>query len=197
MNNYEILKTVKEYCTALLLLRLEKDLYFHNLSHTVEVVNACFEIGTESGLSPEEINILCIAAWFHDTGYCNTYKNHEAESINIASVFLKLLNIEETILEKITGCILATKVPQQPQTILEKIICDADFYHFSRTDYPEHEQALKKEWEIHCQLFYTEEEWNKGNYKMLKDHSYFTFYGQQVLQLRKEENIKRLEQVAK
>ena len=195
MGHDEVLKTVKEFCTALLAQKLEEDLYFHNLSHTIEVAEACMEIALESGLTHEEINIVSIAAWFHDVGYCYTYKDHEFESINIATAFLNLLRTDEATIKLVIGCILATKIPQQPGTILEKIICDADLYHLSRTNYNQYEQALRKEWEIHLQLFHTDAEWNFGNYKLLSAHSYFTFYGLQVLQPRKEENIKKLQQL--
>ena len=192
MDIYEILKMAKQFCIELLVQRLAKDLYFHDLSHTTEVAEACFEIGTDSGLSAEELAIVCIAAWFHDTGYCNTYRNHEIESVNIAVTFLNLLGTEERIVKSVTGCILATKIPQQPSLLIEKIICDADFYHFSRANYREYEQALKKEWEVHLKLFYTDQDWNEANYEVLTKHSYFTYYGQQVLQPRKEENIKKI-----
>ncbi|WP_158795602.1 HD domain-containing protein [Pedobacter sp. L105] len=195
MGHYEVLKTVKEFCTALLTQKLGKDLSFHNLSHTIEVVEACKEIALESCLTPEEIDILCIAAWFHDVGYCYTYENHEFESVNIAATFLNLFKTDEAIVKLVVGCILATQIPQQPNTILEKIICDADLYHLSRTNYHQYEQALRKEWEVHLRLFYTDAKWNLTNYKLLTVHSYFTFYGLQVLQPGKEENIKKLRQL--
>lgn len=130
MDTYKILKMAKKFCTKLLAQRLPTDLYFHHLSHTIEVAEASFEIGTNSGLSAEEIAIVSIAAWFHDTGYCNTYRNHEIESVNIATTFLNLTGTEERIVKSVTGCILATKIPQQPSLLIEKIICDADLYHF-------------------------------------------------------------------
>lgn len=93
----------------------------------------------------------------------------------------------------VSSCILATRFPQQPKNKPEEILCDADFYHFSRTDYTAHEQQLRKEWEIHLHLKYTDDEWDKLNYEMLKDHKYFTTYGQTVLQERKKENLKKLD----
>lgn len=195
MQDEEALKTVREYTTTLLEQRLAKDHYFHNLSHTQEVVQGCIEIGTSLGFSEQEITTLSIAAWFHDTGYCNTYKDHEIESTRIAVAFLKLLNFPEQQIEDVISIILATKYPQQPVTLMENVICDADFYHFSKDNYHAYESALRKEWEIYIHLTYTDSEWNRLNYEMLKNHSYFTSYGQRILQSRKNKNIKNLAKI--
>lgn len=190
----EILIKVKEFATTLLKHRLSEKLYFHNITHTLEVVQATSEIGVNSALSKEELEIVLIAAWFHDLGYSDKYKDHEYESANIAFIFLTITGIDEIIIEHIISCILATKYPQKPLSLLEKVICDADLYHFSRPDYKQHEQALKKEWEANLNLIYTDKEWDIINYDMLKDHVYWTSYGKTVLQLKKEENIKKLKQ---
>jgi uncharacterized protein len=188
----QIIDKVRAFVIATLVQRLPGDLYFHNLSHTLEVAAAAVEIGLHSDLSPEELGIVTLAAWFHDVGYCSAYMEHEIESAHVSRAFLRGSGLPETSIEKVISCILATKFPQKPQNRLEEIICDADFYHFSRADYPAHEQALRKEWEIHLHLIYTDEEWNRINYEMLKNHSYFTPYGKTVLQDRKKENIKNL-----
>jgi hypothetical protein len=75
------------------------------------------------------------------------------------------------------------------------VLCDADFYHFSRPDYSKFEKSLRKEWETCLNLFYTDEQWNALNLEMLTTHEYFTAYGRTVLQQRKQENINKLKQV--
>jgi HD superfamily phosphodiesterase len=53
------------------------DLYFyHDCSHTLEVVSAVKELSMEK-LSPLESEMVIIAAWFHDTGYIKGSENHE------------------------------------------------------------------------------------------------------------------------
>jgi len=188
----ELLDKVEEFATMLLKQRLSRDLYFHNLNHTIEVVSATLDIGLHSNITDEELETVAIAAWLHDLGYCSTYKGHETESANIARVFLTILKTDESRIEQIISCILATRMPQNPSSLLEKIICDADFYHFTRNDYPKHEQALKKEWEINLNLHYTDEQWNKLNHHMLREHNYWTAYGKTVLQPKKELNIRKL-----
>jgi len=188
----ELLDKVEEFATAQLKSRLSPTLYFHNLRHTREVVEATLEIGKHSDLTEIELETVTIAAWFHDVGYCKIYKGHEVESANNAFVFLSIMGMDKLRIEQIISCILATRMPQKPTSILEKVICDADFYHFSRHDYQQHEQALKKEWEIALGLNYTKVQWTKLNYTMLKEHTYWTPYGKTVLQIKKEANIKQL-----
>lgn len=192
MQDKEVLKMVKEYTTVLFNERLSTDHYFHNLKHTQEVVQGCIEICTNLDFSPEEITTVSVAAWFHDTGYCNTYKDHEIESTRTAIDFLTSLHFSEQRIDEITSLIRATKYPQQPTTLMEKVICDADFYHFSREDYPAHEKALRKEWEIYLHLTFSDSEWTMLNYEMLRNHTYFTSYGQKTLQIGKDKNIKNL-----
>lgn len=190
----DVLEQVKEFAVTLLETRLSPDLYFHNLKHTREVVRATEEIGKHADLSPTELETVTMAAWFHDLGYCTAYRGHEIESVKIAVGFLRVLQVEESRIAQITACIFATRFPQQPVTLMEKVICDADFYHLSGHDYKAHEQALRKEWQAALQLSYTEHEWYRVNYTFLSNHSYWTPYGKTTLQAKKEENLKQLKQ---
>jgi hypothetical protein len=62
------------------------DLYFyHDCSHTLEVVSAVKELSIAEKLSPLESEMVIIA-WFHD-GYIKGSENHENESVCIVSDF--------------------------------------------------------------------------------------------------------------
>jgi hypothetical protein len=52
-------------------------------------------------------------------------ENHEDVSIEIATKFLKENNYPDEKIQKIVGCIDATRYPQNPKNLLEEIICDA------------------------------------------------------------------------
>ena len=49
-----------------LLLTLPDTMTYHNLNHTREVVKAAEKIGSYASLQEEEMEILLLAAWFHD-----------------------------------------------------------------------------------------------------------------------------------
>ncbi|MBK0381507.1 hypothetical protein I5M32_00920 [Pedobacter sp. SD-b] len=188
-----MLNKVEEFVSQHLRNNLSPKLYFHNYSHTKEVVFAVKEIKSHCFLNTQETEILTIAAWFHDCGYSVSYKGHENESCRIAVEFLKNNNFPNNLTFRVTDCILATKYPQQPKNILEDILCDADLFHFTRTDYERHHLSLRKEWEIYLNKKYTDQEWKQLNCDLLKNHHYFTKYGKNILEKFKAVNLKLME----
>jgi len=82
-----------------------------------------------------------------------------------------------------------------PQTLLEKIIKDADFFHFTKEDYPIKCNLLRREWESTNRVKYTDLEWAQENLRMLSQrHVYYTEYAIENWQILKEKNIKVIEQ---
>lgn len=187
-----VIDSASEYVRQLLANELSSGFHFHHIVHTEYVVNACQEIGLNSQLTTQELQTLTLAAWFHDTGYTLNYTGHELASITIAKQFLAQYPIPTHQLMAIEACIKATQYPQQPTNLVEMVICDADFYHFSAPNYIDFAENLKKEWEEKLALYYNSQQWNTVNLNLLKNHSYFTPYGQKILQSKKEENIKAL-----
>lgn len=172
---------------------LSDTMYFHNFNHTLIVLDAVLEIGLNAGLSNSDLKILAYAAIFHDTGYTEKYIGHEEMSIAIAEDFLSKTDLDSKAILKIKDCIFATKYPQFPRDILEQIICDADFYHFSMNEYQQYAKALKEEWQQNIGLIYSEEQWNRLNLEMLENHKYFTDYAKLNWQINKEQNIKNIQ----
>lgn len=168
---------------------LPDTLYFHNIRHTEEVVSASIEIGKATGLSDEELEIVVIASWFHDVGYCYKYAGHEELSMEIAEKTLLLLNYEKFNIKEVISCIAATKYPQNPKTTSDMVLCDADLYHLSLETYPHYAENLRKEWHSFLGRSYSDQEWRHVNCILLESHTYFTPFGQQVLQPKKEKNI--------
>ena len=106
------------------------DIYsYHNLKHTIEVVNAAESLCNGEKVSLLDKEMVLVAAWFHDTGYTKACKNHENFSVEIATHFLKEKEKSEAYIAKVSSLIKATDKVYVPQTHLEKIIKDADFYH--------------------------------------------------------------------
>lgn len=197
MNNSDLIKSVSNFVTQFLIENLSHYFYFHNLQHTKEVVAAANEIAAQHHLSEEECTILLTAAWFHDCGYTVTYIGHEEKSKKIATNFLKDFGCDETFINSVLNCIEATKFPQRANSLLEEILCDADLYHFTKPNYPAYEQALRKEFEIHLGKNYTDEQWQKENYSLLAEHSYYTNYGKKVMEKYKAATLQLLNNKAK
>lgn len=188
-----LVEAVKNYMILFLSENLPDDLYFHNIGHTYDVVDAVCEIGLQAGLSEEEMHIVQVSAWFHDCGYANTYIGHEDESKKLAKLFLDNFGCEKDFTEAVLKCIESTKYPPKPNSLLEKVMCDADMYHLARANYSKYDKAIRREFEIYLGLVYTDEEWQAKNCNFLIHHQYYTDYGQKILSKFKDVNIQLLQ----
>ena len=66
-------------------------------------------------LPEEDRLVLMLAAWFHDTGYSSGQAmGHENVSIEMATKFLNEHRVSQQVINKVIGCINATRLPQNP-----------------------------------------------------------------------------------
>jgi predicted metal-dependent HD superfamily phosphohydrolase len=169
------------------------NLQYHNLLHTNNVVEAGSLLAGAEGLSEKERDLIVIAAWWHDTGYLfGTPAGHERRGADKAIAFLQESGLSDDDCKIVEGCILATKVPQAPQTKIEEIICDADLFHLGTEDFFPQNKRLRKEIELLQASKVKGKEWRKESIEFLRSHNYFTKTARQMLQSRKLENIRLL-----
>lgn len=190
-----MVQKVAEYCTELLSNSKCKELPFHNLQHTIEVVQNVKYLGAAIDINPQDSEIVTIAAWFHDTGFSITYKGHEEESKNIATAFLKQQKVDKSFIDKVCSCIDATKMLQSPTTPLAEVLCDADIFHISNAHFFYRKLLLRREWEVFCDMKSTDLEWHKLNLEFLKKHQFKTIYGKEKLTKGINENITKIERI--
>jgi predicted metal-dependent HD superfamily phosphohydrolase len=165
---------------------------FHNIEHTHDVVNAVLEIGPQSELTDDELESAVVAAWLHDVGYIDGAKDHEYNAAQKAKQLLERLGAPHKKQMEVTEAIMATKVPQQPKSIISKVICDADLYHLSSDQCEYKSGKLREEWAMIGDKKLTDEEWLRTNLEFMENHRFHTPYGQTVLQHGKKKNIKKL-----
>ncbi len=94
------------------------------------------------------------------------------------------------VLYKIKQCIVATKVPQQPQSMLQNILCDADLYHFGSGEFQEINQRVFEEQVLRSGNI-DAVKFNSHTLKMLKTHRFFTGYCRRLLNKQKEKKYHR------
>lgn len=184
---------IENYITALFEQIHAPALVFHNLSHTQNVVSQAMEIAKHYTLSKNERYILFAAAWFHDVGHLFTEPHmHEAMSCDIMSKFLsnKVNNVH--IISYIEECIMATKLPRNPQNLLQEIICDADTYHFGTDEFKEMNELVKREQQLKTG-YIDIVRFNKETIKMLEHHCFYTNYCIKHLNEKKQNNLKELQ----
>jgi predicted metal-dependent HD superfamily phosphohydrolase len=187
-----LLNKSKKYVELFLKENLSNGIYYHDLEHTQEVVDASKEIGIASNLSNDELETVLIAAWFHDTGYYKGMKDHEANSRDVADKFLKQEGAGKEKIDAVGGCIMATKIPQNPSNLMEEVLCDAYLYHVSTREFFKKSELLRKEFSLVFPDEIQLDEWFKNSIKFLKNHSFFTSYAKEKLLPAKKENLKKL-----
>ena len=172
--------------------KLPEHLYYHDYRHTIDVVNQAELIGYGEGVSDEQILLLKTAALFHDTGHTISSPGHEELGCDIAREWLTDYNYSEEQINEICNIIMATKMPPDPKTLLQKIICDADLDYLGRTDFIPTSNALFKE--LEAQGIITDiNEWNKLQIKFLSAHQFYTETSQRLREVNKQSQIERIE----
>lgn len=197
MDYNNITKKAENFVTDLFEKNKHDALLFHNSEHTKTVVARAKEIASQYELSEREQAILFIAAWFHDTGHLFVEPAmHEVKSIELMKGFFSRHVIEDAdLIAPIENCILATRIPRDPKTLPEQIICDADTYHLGTKDFKTTNKQLKKEYTLR-KLISPKTNWNKKSLEFLESHQYYTPYCQGLLEEGKRKNIERLREKA-
>ena len=175
--------------------KLEKELpsylYYHNYKHTIDVVSQTELIGIGEGVNDTEMLLLKTAALFHDTGHIVNSDNHEHLGTLLVREMLPNYNYNDEQIEEICKLIMATKMPPNPQTLLEKIMCDADLDYLGRADFIPVSNTLFEE--LKAQNKITElNEWNKMQVKFISGHQYFTDTANKLREVNKQKQIDRI-----
>lgn len=190
----QVLASARSYVTNIFTNEVKPEFVFHNLEHTEDVVEASSILADHYRLEDEDRFVLMLAAWFHDTGYSSgEAQGHEDVSIRHVTAFLHQKEIEEGVIQRVASCIQATRMPQSPVTLVEKILCDADLFHLSTKDFRAKNALLKEERENIVGRKIDKREWRKNNIVFLKEHKYFTDYGQENLEPKKQDNLLALQ----
>ena len=113
---------------------LPKQLYYHNIKHTIDVVTQVELIGLGEEVTDHDLLILKTAALFHDSGHILGYDDHERYSTLIAREILPDYYYTQTQIEQICELIMSTQMPPKPKNKLEEIMCDADLDYLGRSD---------------------------------------------------------------
>lgn len=188
-----ILKSVEIYVRELYKNRSANGDLYHNIVHTIEVVEAVKKLSKLEGVSENEKEILLIAAWFHDTGYFHCCDGHEEQSSKYAKEFLMKESYPAEATEIVLNSIKATECPQNPKNKLEEIICDADLHHLGMPDMQKKSELLRKELDVKGIKKADEVEWLKISLDFIKNHHFFTASAEKEYGPQKKINQKKIE----
>lgn len=200
MNNI-VLSKVKDYIGKTFREKGSSESHYHNFTHTAEVAKAAEEIADAIGISDDEKEALLIASWFHDIGHIEVCEGHEDIGIEMAQNFLKEIGYSQSGINKVVLLINATRMPRNPQNLLEQIICDSDLHHLGTNDFDKKGELYKNEFEALKGCKISEFDWLQNNLKFIKEHQFYTDYAKQRFETQKIINYiktkKKLKKVKK
>lgn len=174
---------------------LDPRLTYHSTVHTRDVIQQAERIAATEGITDQRtLLLLQVAALFHDTGFLYTYKGHEEKSCEIMEKSLSDNMFNSSEIATIKKMIMATKIPQSPHSLSEKILCDADLDYLGRTDFEQTSDRLRMEM-LNYELIKTELEWNQVQVNFFESHHYFTRSSQRDRNPMKMQQLEKLRQL--
>jgi len=191
--NEKLITQVKKYVN-MLLWPLEWH-YYHQYEHALEVMDRVCDLWNKEWLSENELEILTLAALFHDTWFAIQYDDNEYIWASIAKNYLKSVLYPEDKILIVQNLIISTIYSRNPENILENIMRDADTDNLWRDDFFDKWEKLKKEIETIKKIKILDPDWLHYSLEFLKNHSFVTKTEIKERQPKKEENIKKLEEI--
>lgn len=175
--------------------RLKEDLlpvyHYHQLNHTLFVIQASVNIAGWEGVAGEDLLLLKTAALYHDTGFLISHANHEELSMQIASEELPGFGYRSGHIDRINQMILATKLPQSPKDELSRILCDADLFYLGTDLFSEWAELLFQE----LQALGTMSDrniWTAHQVRFLQEHRYHIPVVMSHLNEKKDQHLEEL-----
>lgn len=165
---------------------------YHDYQHTRDVVEAVKLIGEGYELSAKEMEILQLAAWFHDTGHDKGSDGHELRSKELAERYLTARDYNPEDLKIVVRCIMATRLDIEPTNLLEQIMCDGDLSHLGSKLYWDRCWRVRQELLLTQNKVMSEKEWFEFELDFLERHNYYTEVARELYGKRKKKYIKQL-----
>ncbi len=173
---------------------LDKKYSYHSPRHICMVFRDSTFLGHKLNLSVSDMILLQTAASMHDYGFVISHEKHEERSCIEARKLLPEYGYSKEDIEIICGMIMATKIPQTPKTLLEKIICDADLYYLGCNYYFEIADHFKGEL-VGLDALKDENHWKEIQINFLENHEYHLPYTQKLLNETKQKNLNILKNI--
>ena len=193
MSDNKVIKETIEYVDRVLKENFKPENIYHNQNHTKEVADVAKMLGEKSGFNAEEMEIVTIAAWFHDIGYIKVVDEHETLSADMAEEFLAGLNYPRKKIDQIRKAILSTKMPQSADTKIGEVLCDADLHHLGTKGFFDKNELFRVEMERRWGKNYSDSEWLEHTIDFFTKQSFFTKAASKMYDEQKQANLLKLQ----
>ena len=168
---------------------------YHTLAHSRdEVLPAACQLALLEGLAPHEVALLRVAAAYHDIGFTLRAEEHEEAGARIVRQALPRYGFGSEDIGRVAAMILATRLPQQPCTLAEQVLADADLDVLGRANFFERNADLRAEMAVLGQEL-TDSAWYRQQRDFLARHRYFTRSARVLRGDLKRGNLRHLEEL--
>ena len=168
---------------------IDSNYLYHNVNHTINVVNYTHEIANNSSVSDNDLKLLLTAALLHDYGFVQSHIDHEKIGAKLSEdILLKFdYNIDDiNIIQKL---IISTDPNKIARNKLEGIIKDADLAYLGNDTFSLISEELKKEW-LHFKVVDSELSFYNAQYNFLSNHEFNSNYMKNKCSDGKKNNLK-------
>ncbi len=172
----DIISGAENFVTKLYAEKIDDTFKFHTFKQVQRKVKTAVRIAEGSNVSAAQIEILVLAAWFHDTGFTRVYEKHELLSAEIAREFLSDHNYPEQKIAQVVDCILSTSADGQPANDLQKILHDANISYIGRKNFFKRIGQLRAEMELRLKKKYTDYDWLISNIDLFDKLDFLTVF---------------------
>lgn len=180
---------LKKYIIGLLSDGASPHLHYHSVFHTLDVLFAVERMMDHFEIEVHTYQIVQAAALLHETGMLTDYAGHELASVEMAKKLCPEFGFNALDIDQVVRHIMATKMPQQPKSITEEMLCDADLDYLGRADYQIVSHKLRLEW-IELQGYPESlKVWYQDQVDFLGKHQYFTHLAQSQREQGKLRNL--------
>lgn len=171
---------------------LPSTIVYHDLNHTLYVEKAAQRLAYLEGIQGEELILLRTAVLFHDVGFIMTAEDNEEIAIKLMQTELPQYGYSNEHINTISKIIRATIRGSKPESLLEKIMCDADHDYLGRANYHVIAKRLRIELEHQGKLM-NEKQWIEFQLNYLENEH--IFHTETSKNIRGEGKNKRIEEL--
>ncbi len=189
----DIITAAEDYVRQIFEQKIPSDIYtYHNWVHTTQVRDEVLLLARNAGVVNGDLELLNLAALFHDVGFSEAYTGHEDQSKRIATEFLESRNYEQERIDRILRYIEVTKVGVKPESKLEALMKDADTSSLGKSHFQIYTNSLRKELNTVQNAVLSKKDWAKTNLRFLDEHEFYSSAGKERYNEKKIENRRLL-----
>lgn len=174
---------------------LPKNLLYHTYEHTLDVLKSTLNYAAEDRVNPRDMELLAIAAVYHDSGFLDQAHDNENLGAERAALAMKTLgSYSDSEISLVKNLILDTIVkaspngPMQiPTTELSKYLLDGDMTNLGREDFFEKGALLQQELGM-----LSEADFLKNSLEVMSAHKWHSLPAVRQRTAQKEVNLKVL-----